>query len=78
MLEPIRIIRDAYYDGPSATIALGIGETSLARARRSGALRHVRRGGRIMYKGEWLDEWLSGTAGDGRDRETAAGRAAAP
>jgi hypothetical protein len=60
MTEPIQFLPDAWYDAPAVRIASGISETTLARARKAGQLRHTRRGGRILYLGRWLMDWLAG------------------
>lgn len=60
MTEPIQFIADGLYDATAIRIASGISETTLARARKAGELRFTRRGGRIMYLGRWLTEWLAG------------------
>jgi hypothetical protein len=58
MTEPVVIVRGALYDDALLRRALGLTEGTLAAARRSGALRHTRRGTRTLYKGEWVLEWL--------------------
>ena len=54
----IRFDPDAFYDEDALRV-LGLDSAALARARKDGALR-CRRVGRVrLYKGEWLQEWLS-------------------
>jgi hypothetical protein len=42
--------------------AVGLSPATLAAARRAGALRHTRRGHRILYKGSWILAWLESEA----------------
>jgi hypothetical protein len=54
----IRFDPEAFYDEDALRI-LGLDSQALARARREGDLR-CRRVGRVrLYKGAWLQEWLS-------------------
>jgi hypothetical protein len=54
----LRFDPDAFYDEDALRV-LGLDGDTLARARREGVLR-CRRIGRVrLYKGEWLQEWLS-------------------
>ncbi len=57
--EPIKIDADAFYTDNALALA-GLSDTSIAKARRAGLLRHTRRGGRIMYRGSWIIAWLTG------------------
>jgi hypothetical protein len=65
---PFTIPNDAWFDDGALCRMLGLRVGSLDRARRSGELRHTRRGGRTLYKGAWVDEWLARGASP-RDRE---------
>ena len=58
MTGPARIDPDALYDGTAVRLTLPIGPETLARARRNGSLRYTRQGGRILYLGRWLIDWL--------------------
>jgi hypothetical protein len=56
---PIHVIDPrAVYDLLSATAALGLARTCLAREVRKRRLRVSRRGGRYFILGAWLLEWL--------------------
>jgi hypothetical protein len=58
----IRFDPDAFYDEDALRL-LGLDGETLARARRVGELR-CRQLGRVrLYKGQWLQEWLSGSEG---------------
>jgi hypothetical protein len=41
---------------------LGVGESTIDKARRSGALRYTRKGSRTLFLGSWVLAWLM--AGD--------------
>jgi hypothetical protein len=56
---PIRVDPAAFYDDDRIFGLLGIHRKELARARRSGQLRFVRRGRRILYLGQSLLDWLT-------------------
>jgi hypothetical protein len=58
MTEPIRLDPTALYDDRMLR-TYGLRPTALERARKSGELRHTRRGGRVMYAGSWVQEWLT-------------------
>jgi hypothetical protein len=63
----IRFEPDAFYDEDALRL-LGFDGEALARARREGELR-CRRVGRVrLYKGEWLQRWLSGLEEGRKDR----------
>jgi hypothetical protein len=57
--DPIRIEPDAYYDDAALRLLLQLSSATLSRARREGSLRHVRRGHRIYYLGDWVRAWLT-------------------
>lgn len=59
LLEPIQIIPDALYTDEALRLVLGLAENTIARARRDGSLRHVRRGLRNFYLGCWIMEWMT-------------------
>jgi hypothetical protein len=62
MIEPVLIAPDALYDDGALRQALGLTRSTLAAARRSGALQFSRQGKRILYKGAWVLSWIeSGT-----------------
>ena len=58
MIEPVMIEPGALYDDSALGQALGLTPATLAAARRSGTLRHTRKGKRTLYKGEWILAWL--------------------
>ena len=59
MHRPISIQPDAFYDDATLNRDAGIRFASLARARKSGELRSTRRGGRVLYLGQWVIDWLA-------------------
>jgi hypothetical protein len=54
----ILIHPECFYDDEAVYTALGISQGTLARARRAGDLRFVRKGQRTLYLGRWLLAWL--------------------
>ena len=60
MTAPATIQHDAYYDVDVIARVLGLRANAVDRARKSGALRSTKRGGRVLIRGDWLDSWLSG------------------
>jgi hypothetical protein len=56
----------AVYSGDQLSAILDVGEATLADARRSGALRSVKKGRRVIYLGEWVIAWLKA---DGAGKE---------
>lgn len=46
-----------YHDG-DLVLGLGLTFAALAQARRSGELRFTRKGRRVLYRGDWLIEWI--------------------
>jgi hypothetical protein len=61
----IRFDSEAFYDEDALRV-LGLDSQILARARREGGLR-CRQVGRVrLYKGAWLQEWLSGPEDEAR------------
>ncbi len=59
MAVATKIDPDGVYDDLGVYDALEIRTSALARARRDGGLRYVRRGGRFLYLGSWLLSWLT-------------------
>jgi hypothetical protein len=53
----------AIYTGDQLSAMLDVSEVTLAEARRSGALRSVKKGRRVLYLGEWVLDWLRADAG---------------
>ena len=58
MIEPVLIEPKSLLDDGALRQTLGLTPSTLATARRSGALRFTRQGKRILYKGEWVLSWL--------------------
>lgn len=52
------IVPDAVYDEPSAATLTRLPTSTIASARRKGALRYSRQGNRILIRGAWLLAWL--------------------
>jgi hypothetical protein len=63
MPETISIDPLAVYTGDQLSAMLDVSEVTLAEARRSGALRWVKKGRRALYLGEWVLDWLRIDAG---------------
>ena len=62
MVDPITIEPEAFYDDLMVANLLEVGRELLARARKDGDLRYVRKGKRILFKGSWLLAWLGSDA----------------
>ncbi len=56
--KPIRIDPDAIYDDGALVLTLGLTHAAIARARRNNRLRYTRNGRRILYRGQWIIDWL--------------------
>jgi len=65
MHEPLSIEPSALYDDGALQLAAGLTPATLARARRSGRLRHTRQGKRVLYLGQWLLDWLEAESRQG-------------
>ncbi|HPM83270.1 MAG TPA: helix-turn-helix domain-containing protein [Candidatus Anammoximicrobium sp.] len=63
-VSPVRIEPDGIYDDGVLVLSLGLTHRTLQRARRSGKLRHTRSGRRILYRGQWVLDWLDSTAAE--------------
>lgn len=72
LLMPARIDPDGIYHDSQARLVLGLASATLARARREGRLRYSRQGKRILYRGQWLLDWLEA---DAANRQEAAANA---
>lgn len=59
MSGPYTIAADALYDDDALCKSLGLRRGSLDKARKSGDLKHTRRGGRVLYLGRWVQAWLT-------------------
>jgi hypothetical protein len=62
MIEPVRIEPNAIYDDGALTHSLGLSQSALVNARRSGRLRFTRQGKRVIYLGQWILAWLNAEA----------------
>jgi hypothetical protein len=62
MIEPVLIDPEAVYDDGALRQALGLTDSTLAAARRSGSLRFARHGKRVLYLGKWITSWLESQA----------------
>ena len=65
LLEPNRI-----YDVGAIVLALDVPSSSIDRARRAGSLRSARVGRRVLFRGQWLLDWLERNAGESRVEAT--------
>jgi len=59
---------EAYYDQADIRRLLRISSRALGAAIRAGELRHTEIAGRRLYRGQWLIDWLEGTAQASSDR----------
>jgi hypothetical protein len=61
MTQPAKIDNDCWYDD-GQLFALGISTAALSRARKGGTIKFRRagRGGRNLYLGRWVTDWLTG------------------
>ena len=71
--RPARIVPDAIYHDGDARLLLGLTSPTMARARREGHLRYTRQGHAILYRGQWLLDWLESTAAQIDTHETTDG-----
>lgn len=60
--KPVHIDPDAIYDDSALVLTLGLTHAAIARARRTGRLRHTQNGRRILYRGRWIIDWLESDA----------------
>ncbi len=58
---------DAIYSDGDVRLALGVTASALVRARRESRLKFTRQGHSILYRGQWLLDWLEHDAH--RDRQ---------
>lgn len=65
VLAPAQIDPDGIYHDGQARLLLGLSEATLRRARKSRLLQHTRQGSRIIYRGQWLLDWLVATSQGG-------------
>lgn len=55
----LKIDPDAFYHAAAIAIGLDLSLSALDRARREGKLRFVRKGQRILMRGQWVLDWLN-------------------
>ena len=67
MIGPYTIDHEALYDDAALSKALGLSRGAMERARRAGKLRFTRNGGRVLYLGAWVLDWL--VADESRQRQ---------
>jgi hypothetical protein len=65
--EHVRIDPVGIYDDLALYQVLSISTAALAQGRRSGDLRHTRRGNRTLYLGQWVLDWLLAAARGGKE-----------
>lgn len=58
MSEAFRIDPDGIYDDAALVLGLGVAHGTLRRARRAEHLRSTRKGHRVLYRGQWIIDWL--------------------
>lgn len=59
MVSAYVIPDDSIFDDEGLTKTLGIRFGSIEKARKAGELKYTRRGGRILYLGRWVKDWLT-------------------
>ncbi len=64
-LGPTRIDPDGVYHDGDARLILRMTEATMQRTGERAALRYTRQGHRILYRGQWLLDWLDATAQQG-------------
>ena len=69
MSNPFVIQPDAVYSDGEVRLALGVTSSAIVRARREGRLRFARQGNSILYRGQWLIDWLERDARRNRGSE---------
>jgi len=65
LTTPCRIDVDAFYDADSLRHSLGMRVGTLDRARKNGELHFTKCGGRVLYLGQWIVDWLVRNAEEG-------------
>ena len=67
MSGPYTITPEALYDDFALCKSLGLRVGSLEKARKVGELRFTRKGGRVLYLGQWVHDWLTRDAAPERE-----------
>lgn len=69
MFAPARIDPDGIYHDGDARLLLGLTSATMVSARRGGKLRFTRKGRSILYRGQWLLDWLNADTAHSPDSE---------
>ena len=69
MSNPFVIQPDAVYSDGEVRLALGVTSSAIVRARREKRLRYTRQGNSILYRSQWLIDWLERDARRSRESE---------
>jgi len=59
-----RIDRDSVYTDGDLRLMLNLSTAATAKARRLGRLRFARQGRQVLYRGQWVLDWLDREAGE--------------
>lgn len=65
--SPPRIDPEAIYHNGDVGLLLGLTFATLLRARREGKLRFSRQGNSILYRGQWLLDWIEESSSPSRE-----------
>ena len=60
MATATKINRGTFYDMEWLELEAGLRYSSIQRARKDGRLRFTRQGGKILFRGDWVEDWLTG------------------
>jgi helix-turn-helix protein len=63
--DVVTINPQSLYTSWQLSAMLDVGEATLAKARRAGELRSVRKGRRVLFLGEWVLDWLQKEPAEG-------------
>jgi excisionase family DNA binding protein len=58
MIERFQVEPNDIYDDAALVLGLGVTSATLRRARRNGHLRATRKGKHVLYRGQWVLDWL--------------------
>jgi hypothetical protein len=72
MTRACQLDNDGFYDDDALESTLGLRAAALARGRRDGSLRFTRRGGRTLYLGRWVTDWLTADGAEDPARKAVA------
>ena len=61
-LRPVLIDPEGIYTDGQIRLMLDLTEATMARARREGGLRYTRQNKRVLYRGQWITDWLESSA----------------